>query len=699
MVYLLQNLRKRLPQSIPQGFGFHLSLLILVLSVVSFLISDIFSYSDDLIGINEVNLSGKWKVRMEDKKDFAKLKFDDSAWCKIGVPMGFLLPKGSQGGDCKDFFYDRKAFQNKTFWYRKTFELNEIPNLEEPSLFLGSIKDRSRVYLNEQLLGIFKKEDSPIIVLMNKDLLRRGQNILSIRVESGSAMYPGIHHAYERGVVLGEYQRNIQTRSQKFVIGLFRPLISFIISIFCLSILLVVMYLYRGRLTNYQWLAIYFGGGVLHSQASILGSYFGGSMFYEKMMFDFSFLALVFGTAGFGAVSFLSEKLSHKAHRFLLALLVSVMGFYLFATVFDFPIVLTFKKTVTWVSVSIAFALLGAAIVYRLSKRMAKLEVSQEIVIKMIAMLFVSVYAILFYLVLPDNPYFQHFSLVSSALGVVIIFMAVKEYLIQDRALSFFGRFVRPGLKNMLQSMGNNVYSEQKVFRGREVPVVKIDIVGHTQLTYSMPYGLKRLFQDLWYSRVDACFQELAFVDKNVGDGSIYCIKEDISETPCLTVLKRVVDIRDRHVPEFWKEFKQRAHLLIESEPELRVPYQAFMRRYQERYGHHFWDYEFKIYAALVFGFVDEGLWGLLGQSHYDVQGDLITLAARLESAALPNEIIIDEKFYYQLESETNETAKLAFRWRTTKLKGLGQHQVASLESWLDLNARALKCSGQRLAS
>src|SRR5258708_4029853 len=86
-------------------------------------------------------------------------------------------------------------------------------------------------------------------------------------------------------------------------------------------------------------------------------------------------------------------------------------------------------------------------------------------------------------------------------------------------------------------------------------PVLKVYFKS-LEINFGMPYGMKRLFQDLWFSMIDLEFKELIFVDKNEGDGSIYCVNENAADRICHVTLEAVIRIRDQLVNQFWNQFR-----------------------------------------------------------------------------------------------------------------------------------------------
>jgi class 3 adenylate cyclase len=120
----------------------------------------------------------------------------------------------------------------------------------------------------------------------------------------------------------------------------------------------------------------------------------------------------------------------------------------------------------------------------------------------------------------------------------------------------------------------------------------------------------------------------------------------------------------------------------MESSEEFRQYAETYFERFNERMGMSFWDRETTVRIALVTGYVDEGLWGLSGQSHYDIQGSLPILATRLEESANDGEIVFDRNFLNELADEAPEILEhLIVEPRIVPLKGIGSREVIVLPS------------------
>jgi hypothetical protein len=143
-------------------------------------------------------------------------------------------------------------------------------------------------------------------------------------------------------------------------------------------------------------------------------------------------------------------------------------------------------------------------------------------------------------------------------LVALILFSALRSYTLSLRALAFSRRFVRPGLRNLLEREAETLSRGEKLFRGHRSVVLKIDVEGFTFLTHDMPYGMRRLFVDLWYTLVDEVVARDVFFDKSLGDGSLYCFDAEERPHAARAALEAALRIRDTTVPRFDRVFRAR---------------------------------------------------------------------------------------------------------------------------------------------
>ena len=248
------------------------------------------------------------------------------------------------------------------------------------------------------------------------------------------------------------------------------------------------------------------------------------------------------------------------------------------------------------------------------------------------------------------------------------------------RSLAFYGRFIRPGLKRLLKQEGRSMFGDDKLFRGRKTVIMKVDMANYTRTTFSMPYGMRRLFQDLWFTLIDRVVADKVFLDKSLGDGSVYCLEDGLPGGSCSAALKAALEIRERQVRLFDETFRRQLRQRLEAVAELRESAEVYLEKYREKMGRSFWDRSTLVRIALVSGYVDEGLWGLSSQSHYDVQGGPIILATRMEAAAENGEIVFDRKFLEELDEESPGLVdRSRLERRVVDLKGVGTWEIFAL--------------------
>lgn len=278
-------------------------------------------------------------------------------------------------------------------------------------------------------------------------------------------------------------------------------------------------------------------------------------------------------------------------------------------------------------------------------------------------------------------PSFFKSSVVMLMLVVLVLHVINQTYAEALRSLAFYGRFIRPGLKRLLeQERGRGLAAGEKVFRGRKTVIMKIDMAHYTRTTFTMPYGMRRLFQDLWFTLIDQVVADKVFLDKSLGDGSVYCFEDGLPGGSATVALETALAIRDRQVRRFDEIFRDRLREKLAATPELRERAEVYLHGYEERLGESFWQRRTQVRIALVSGYVDEGLWGLSAQSHYDVHGNALVLATRLEAGAHNGEIVFDQAFLDELEEESPgrlDTSRL--ERRCVELKGIGSWEVLAL--------------------
>jgi class 3 adenylate cyclase len=270
-------------------------------------------------------------------------------------------------------------------------------------------------------------------------------------------------------------------------------------------------------------------------------------------------------------------------------------------------------------------------------------------------------------------------------LSCLVFYFAAGSFADALRSVTFYGRFIRPGLKRLLQQKGRSLFGDEKLFRGRKTVIMKIDMANYTRTTFDMPYGMRRLFQDLWFTLIDRVVADQVFLDKSLGDGSVYCFEDRLPGGSCTAALSAALEIRERQMALFDRTYRERLRAMLEETPELAAPAEVYLESYREKIGESFWERRTRIRIALVTGYVDEGLWGLTSQSHYDVQGGPLVLATRFEAQAENGEIVFDHPFLEELEEESPgllDRAQLVER--QVELKGIGTRTLYALPAEVD---------------
>lgn len=273
------------------------------------------------------------------------------------------------------------------------------------------------------------------------------------------------------------------------------------------------------------------------------------------------------------------------------------------------------------------------------------------------------------------NIFRQHKAL--TVLAAIVLFFSLRTYTDALLTIGFYGRFIRPGLRRLLLEHGESLVSGKKLFRGRKTVVMKIDVVNFTATTFDMPYGIRRLFIDLWFIHMDKVVADKVFLDKSLGDGSLYYFEDGLPGGSCTAALRTAMQIRDHQVKVFDETFARRLREKMEECPELALAADQYLTRYENQHDNSFWNRTTEVRISLVSGYVDEGLWGLSAQSHYDAHGTVPILASRMESQAGIGEIVFDEDFLAELEAEGgNATDRRSLLQRVVELKGIGERTI-----------------------
>lgn len=626
------------------------------------------SYPDATIKPGELDLSGAWKIRFADDPRYADPAHSDEDWCMTGVPQGQASLKAAgvafrARSGCPAEAYPRERMRDSTYWYRKTIEIPAGSKWKKPSLFLGNIKQEGEIHWDGRLVARERLESAPISVLLSPEETRPGRHLLAVRVTSLGDAYPGIFHAMPRKAALGEYAESAKAFALFRLNDHLEPFGAFVIQFLALFL---VTYLSLRSGSRLLWLSIYFGAAAALSCSLPLHGEF------KRLVRDISYIGMSIGMLGHSFSLFKIDPARRSlAHWILGWFLVLCLGLKTGAHLSGHSSWAGFEPLDRVVLIGGILATLG---LLALGLRSRKQALSWA---TLFALHLVYAYSHLFG---ARSGHFIHISLVTASLTLLVVLLAIEEHIQQQRHLGFFGRFVRRGLKELLSENEKRALSGEKIFRGRRVVILKLDIIGHTDKTYGMPYGMKRLFQDSWFTTIDEVVAGKTFLDKGLGDGSFYYFEDRPDEKTAAQALEFGITIRDRAVASFDRKFRESLDVLRKKSPELDVACRRYLESYQARTGLDFFEKPTEVRFVLSSGFVDEGLWGMLSQGHYDVEGDLVTLTARLEKKASTREAVITPECERKLREELADfDRRFQVRWSEEELKGIGPQRYGLL--------------------
>jgi hypothetical protein len=140
--------------------------------------------STEIINLAET----EWQVDFEDKPEYANFEYSHQNWQAVEVPGNLRAVDSSHRG---------------VFWMRKSFELDAENFTSALALTLGIVYDRDEVYLNGKIIGINGKSPEDIhqnevafgrlrIYSIPPGLLRKGNNVLAVKINSNFRAYAGI---------------------------------------------------------------------------------------------------------------------------------------------------------------------------------------------------------------------------------------------------------------------------------------------------------------------------------------------------------------------------------------------------------------------------------------------------------------------------------------------------------------------------
>lgn len=628
----------------------------------------------------ELDLAGIWRIRFADDPAFASPQLDDSAWCLIRAPDPRVpLPQAAApSADCPGEAYPVERMRGATYWYRREVTIEGPTGWSEPALFLGRVETRARVYWDGDYVGSARREMVPVALPLTSEQVAPGTHTIAVRVVSTHAERPGLVHDYARGLALGEFSNGVPTGTDTSRAGLVAAMLAALLLVVVFSLLVFLTIQTRGTRFDYSWLALFFGSTSIYAIQRLAAEPLA---WYLR---DLSLAGWSCALVGLGLDWYpwgvrLRDALARVAGGLWVALTLA------FTYAFEFDALgrpwLTAVRVAT---ASLPLVVYASSLLLTLARHVVGGETANRptrarLTMLLVVLLLYGVNLVELQSLLP-LPRLLRSPLAAPLMSCLVFYLAVDAYAEALRSLAFYGRFIRPGLKELLQEKREALYADQKLFRGRRAAVMKVDVANYTRTCYDMPYGVRRLFVDLWYTLIDQVVAEHVFFNKNLGDGSLYCFRREGALGPCSRALGSALRIRDVKLGEFDALFRERLAQLQRASPGLAAPMQRFEAGYRERVGEDFGARRTQIRIALTTGHLDEGLWGLESQSHYDVQGAALILAARIEARAENGEILFDENFLDELEREAPgaiDRAQLVSR--RVELRGIGEVSLYGL--------------------
>jgi hypothetical protein len=634
----------------------------------------LFSVDDARVLPSEVSLVGTWKYKLADSVAYADSKFDDSDWCLISVPDAGVAPNQAAADrpalDCPHSIYPREEMRGKTYWYRKTFNIPENLSWKDPSLFLGAVKDKAWVYWDGSLLGSVRIEVLPHVLQVNSTWTTPGRHVLAIRATTGQSLNPGLFHALKKQVVLGEFADQV-SQIERLNRDLEQESAIAVIQFITLLVLTFFVARSGGSDENYFWLSIYFGAASIYSCSQLIRGNF------QRVGESMAFIGMSVALAGYGTQLFARGR----RHQYFGNRIVLGIGILSFAVEASGKLPQSFDAITVLMSLVyvIVFPLLNWAVAGK-EKRSVQAPDYKWTDFATITTL-VILHSAYFYdrIATGSNASYIFLPLITATLTIAVAMFTADEYINKVKMLAFFGRFIRPGLKSLIRDLRGSLGAYAGNWhRGARVALFKIDIVGYTDATYGMPYGIKRIFNDLWFTHIDQVLERISFFDHPEGDGSVYCIREEAKGGACASVVAAAQQVESVAIPAFDREFRLKVKKLVKSCPELKMPFCNFEKKYRDLSECDFWERQTRVRFVFHFGWVDEGLWGLKTKSHYNVQGNRMIEISRLEKFAREGEYLMTRAFIDQwLAEDPSAKDQFCFEWRSDVLKGIGSFDYA----------------------
>jgi hypothetical protein len=163
-----------------------------IFTLILFLVLNTAFFASAINWSRVVSLEGMWRFSVGDNMEWVNPGFDDSDWDYIKVPSDW------------DKYYPG---YNGFGWYRKNFEINNLPSHDHLAFILGHIDDVDEVYVNGIKIGqtgVFPPDNESAhstnrIYHVENEVLKHGQNTIAVRVYD-EGMYGGMRGSADIGL-------------------------------------------------------------------------------------------------------------------------------------------------------------------------------------------------------------------------------------------------------------------------------------------------------------------------------------------------------------------------------------------------------------------------------------------------------------------------------------------------------------------
>jgi hypothetical protein len=350
-------------------------------------------------------------------------------------------------------------------WYRRLVTIDKEPEWNEPALFLGSVRSRGQVYWDGAYVGRARLEQEPVVLELERCQVSAGTHLLAIRVECGTEERPGIEHSYTRKVALGEYANCLPASAgHQYVLAL--AVLGVLIQAIAFVLLALLTIETRGERTELFWLAVFFGSILLYAVQRLT---------VDPLAWYLRNLAIA--SAGISALGFglehaiSSESLRRSLHRIFAlvwAILLLLFTIAFFTGSSGDPLFIMGERQTAVFKPILVIAVSLWWMIHRCSALLRQRVHSQ--VLPKAPLLVLALYCLLlaeFFDLVPGVPVLRS-PFFLPLFSCLVFYYVLQWYTDALRSLAFYGRFIRPGLKRLLQMKGRSIFGDEKLFRTQD---------------------------------------------------------------------------------------------------------------------------------------------------------------------------------------------------------------------------------------